>query len=115
MHHAGSCHCGAIDFTVTGEVREVIDCNCSLCRRRGGLLWFAPRAAFSLRSDPGAVQTYTFHSHTLRHHFCATCGIAPYSEGTGPDRAAMVAINVRCLPQLDLASLTILPYDGAGR
>jgi hypothetical protein len=27
--------------------------------------------------------------------------------------AAMVAVNVRCLPQVDLAGLSVTSYDGA--
>ena len=43
MQYQGSCHCGRIAFTVQAEapISDVLDCNCSLCRRRGGLLWFA--------------------------------------------------------------------------
>lgn len=54
MEYQGSCHCGRIAFTVQAEapISDVIDCNCSMCRRRGSLLWFAPRAAFQLTTDP---------------------------------------------------------------
>ena len=47
MRLAGSCHCGRIAYEVeVGDgITEVYDCNCSMCRRRGGLLWFAPRSA----------------------------------------------------------------------
>jgi hypothetical protein len=42
------------------------------------------------------------------------CGIAPFSEGRNPGNGeAMVAVNVRCLPELDLATLTIKQVDGA--
>lgn len=113
MRHEGSCHCGAVAFEVEGEFTEGLDCNCSLCRRRGGLLAFVPRDRLVLKTPEAAISTYTFHRHVLRHHFCATCGIAPFSEGQGPDGQAMAAINLRCLPELDLASLRIQTYDGA--
>lgn len=112
MKHQGSCHCGRIAYEVEGEIGKVIDCNCSLCRRRGGLLWFVPRDKFVLKTPVANVATYTFNSHKLQHHFCATCGIAPYSEGADPKGNPMVAINVRCLPDVDLGTLEIRPFDG---
>lgn len=114
MKHEGSCHCGRIAFEVEGEVNDVIDCNCSLCRRRGGLLWFVPREALVLKTPEGDLSTYTFNKHHIRHHFCAVCGIAPYGEAAHPKTGAqMAAVNVRCLPGVDLAVLKVTPFDGA--
>lgn len=113
MDNAASCHCGALAFTFEGQIDQAIDCNCSLCRRRGALLWFAPRAAVVLQVDPSALRTYTFNTHRLQHHFCGVCGVAPYSEGIGPDGEAMIAVNLRCVPALDLGTLKVVPYDGA--
>ncbi|WP_303827221.1 GFA family protein [Asticcacaulis taihuensis] len=48
MLHQGSCHCGQIAFEVEGDFNEGLDCNCSMCRRRGGLLAFVPADAFKL-------------------------------------------------------------------
>lgn len=114
MLHRGSCHCGRIAFELDGEITEALDCNCSLCRRRGGLLAFFPHQALRLTTLEGDYATYRFNKHQLAHHFCTTCGIAPFSAGSGQDGARMVAVNVRCLPDLDLASITIHTYDGAG-
>ena len=112
--HAGSCHCGAIEFTLEGDIDTVIDCNCSMCRRRGSLLAFFPRSAMELKAADADIATYTFNKHAIRHRFCATCGVSPFGEGTHPQTGdATVAVNVRCLPDVDLASLTVIPYDGA--
>ena len=111
--HAGSCHCGRIAFSLEGELGEAIDCNCSMCRRRGSLLAFFPREALTLATPEADMATYTFNSHRLQHHFCPTCGIAPFSEGKGADGVAMTMVNVRCLPALDLASLKVTAFDGA--
>jgi hypothetical protein len=114
MLHRGSCHCGRIAFTLEGEIAEAVDCNCSLCRRRGGLLAFFPRDALRLETAEGDYATYRFNQHHIDHHFCHTCGIAPFSEGVDPRSGAKtVAVNVRCLPDLDLATIAIVPFDGA--
>lgn len=113
MSHSASCHCGAVALTFEGDIEQAIDCNCSLCRRRGGLLWFGRKSAATFQADPAALRTYTFNAHKLQHRFCGICGVAPFSEGIGPDGAEMVAVNLRCVPALDLATLKIVPYDGA--
>ena len=85
-----------------------------MCRRRGGLLWFAPRSALVLKTAEADLATYRFNREHLAHHHCTVCGIAPFSEGTNPKTGeATVAVNVRCLPEVDLASLTVVAYDGA--
>ncbi|MCD9033901.1 GFA family protein [Luteimonas sp. Y-2-2-4F] len=116
MRYSGSCHCGGIAYTLeAGEaIGEAYDCNCSMCRRRGGLLAFFPREALALTTDPGALSTYRFHKQALAHHFCPDCGIAPFSEGIDPRSGrAMAAVNVRCLDGIDLGALKRVPVDGA--
>jgi hypothetical protein len=111
MIYSGSCHCGAIAFEVEADITQAMDCNCSMCRRRGGLLTFVPRENFRLQTPLSAVSTYQFNKHVIQHHFCANCGIAPYADGEGKT-GPMTAINVRCLPDVDLDSLTITKVDG---
>jgi hypothetical protein len=109
----GSCHCGRIAYRLDAEPTEAIECNCSICRRKGSLLAaFAPDK-FHLETSRDDIATYTFGRHVIRHQFCKTCGCAPFSEGTGPDGEAMVAVNVRCAENLDLSTLKIAQFDGA--
>ena len=75
---------------------------------------FFPREALSLQTPEADMGTYTFNSHRLQHRFCPDCGIAPFSEGKHPGTgAAMAAVNVRCLPGIDLSTLPVKPFDGA--
>jgi hypothetical protein len=111
----GSCHCGQITFEVEGAPAQVLECNCSHCSRKGYLLWFVPREQMRMHAAEGDLMTYHFNKHVIDHHFCARCGCAPFGFGTGPDGKATAAINVRCLEDIDLASLTRIPYDGRSR
>lgn len=114
MKYQGGCHCGGIAFELDAEVGEAYDCNCSLCRKRGALLGFFPRGALVLTTPESALGTYTFNKHHIRHHYCPTCGVSPFSEGADPRTGAeMAAVNLRCLPEVDLASLDIKQVDGA--
>lgn len=110
--HTGGCHCGKVAFEVEGAIDQAIDCNCSMCLKRGGLLWFVPRAALTLKTPEADYGTYRFNSEKIDHHFCRECGISPFSEGRNPDGSAMACVNVRCLDGIDLAMLRIVPVDG---
>ncbi|RPE80165.1 GFA family protein [Vulcaniibacterium tengchongense] len=110
-YYQGSCHCGAVKFEVDGEIDGALSCNCSICRRKGALLWFVPRARLQVRGED-ALASYTFNRHVVRHRFCRTCGMHPYGEGVGPDGQAMAAVNLRCLEDIDLAAIPVRQFDG---
>ena len=112
MRYQGSCHCGAVRFEAEGELAHVIECNCSHCSRKGLLLWFVPRAQFELKSGEEGLCSYRFHTHRIEHRFCAHCGTQPCAYGTDASGAEMVAVNVRCLEEVEIATLKRQPYDG---
>jgi hypothetical protein len=114
MAFTGSCHCGAIAFTVEADMPEtVLSCNCSHCRRKGFLLAFFPASRFRLDRGEDAIRTYRFHTHRLAHQFCGTCGTQPFAEGENPDGSDSRAVNMRCVPEADLDAFTVKHYDGA--
>ncbi|MGM9484002.1 GFA family protein [Roseateles sp. NT4] len=115
MTHHGSCHCGRIKFEVEVEPASALSCNCSICQRKGSLLWFVPRTALKLLTPDENASSYTFNQHVIRHRFCPTCGMHPYGEGKGPDGSAMAAINIRCLEDIDLKAVTITEFDGRSK
>ena len=112
MKYRGSCHCGAIRFSVEGAIAQVLECNCSICSRKGSLLWFVPRKDFTLQTPERDVSTYTFNKHVIKHQFCRVCGIHPYGEGTDPAGKRMAAINIRCLEGIDLDKIPVQHFDG---
>lgn len=112
MNHKGSCHCGKVAFKVEGEIKGAMACNCSICQRKGTLMWFVPREKLRLLTSEAALATYTFNKHAIKHRFCQVCGIHPYGEGADPKGNAMAAINIRCLEGIDLAAIPVQHYDG---
>jgi hypothetical protein len=112
MNYKASCHCGRVAFEVEGEIDGAISCNCSICQRRGSLLWFVPREKLRLLTPDSNASTYTFNKHVIKHRFCSICGILPYGEGVDPKGNAMAAINIRCIEDIDLASIPVHAYDG---
>jgi hypothetical protein len=112
MKYLGSCHCGQVAFEVEGELGGVMSCNCSMCQRKGTLMWFVPRASLTVLTPPETMATYTFNKHVISHRFCSTCGIHPFGEGTAPDGKAMAAINVRCLEGVEIEQLPVKHFNG---
>ena len=90
----GSCHCGAVAFEVEGELQQVADCNCSICSRKGALLWFVPRDKLRLLTSEDALTTYKFGKERISHRFCSRCGIHPFGEGSDPSGKAMAERSV---------------------
>lgn len=112
MTHRGSCHCGKVRFEVEGDIDSALSCNCSICQRKGALLWFVPRDRLRVEAGEDALATYTFNRHVIRHRFCPACGIHPFGEGVDPQGNAIAAINIRCLEGIDLAAIPVHHYDG---
>jgi len=106
----GGCHCGAVRFEVTADIGEVVDCNCSVCAKKGFLHLIVEPENFRLLKGAEALVTYRFNTGTARHTFCGTCGIHSfYMPRSHPDK---VDVNVRCLEGIDLAALTVVAFDG---
>lgn len=110
--YTGSCHCGNIVFEVQGQIDSGLACNCSMCGRRGSLLWFVPRSSVTLKTPESAVGTYLFNKHVIKHRFCPNCGIHVFGDGQSPKGDAVAAVNLRCVEGIDLAAIPVHHYDG---
>jgi hypothetical protein len=115
MKYQGSCHCGQVAFEVEGEIPDLMACNCSMCQRKGILMWFVPREAMTLLTAPENMGTYTFNKQLIKHRFCPTCGIHPFGEAPSPSGQEMAAINVRCLEGVELSAFKVNQFDGQSR
>jgi hypothetical protein len=108
----GGCHCGAVRYRVTTALEGGITCNCSICQKTGTTLTFVPPAAFELLSGAEALTDYQFGKRRIHHLFCSRCGIRSFARGAKPDGTELVAVNVRCLDGVDLASVPTRSFDG---
>jgi hypothetical protein len=109
----GSCHCGAVRYVAQSPpITHAISCNCSMCRRKGSLLAFIPASDFTLEAGSDALADYQFNRKAIHHLFCRTCGVTSFARGAQPDGTEMIALNVRCLDEIDLDALTVNRIDG---
>ena len=114
MAFEGSCHCGEVAFSVDADPPAgALSCNCSHCSRKGFLLAFFPATAFTLLRGEAQLTTYRFNTGKIAHRFCSACGVQPFGEGVAPDGTETRAVNLRCVPAIDLGALAIQTFDGA--
>jgi hypothetical protein len=109
---SGGCHCGDVRFEVEidFEQTDVVDCNCSICTKKGFLHAIVPPSRFRLLTSTDALSTYAFNTGVAKHTFCKRCGIHSfYTPRSHPDH---IDVNVRCLDDIDVASLKIDRFDG---
>ncbi len=111
--YTGGCHCGAVRFEVEMEEPTTgMTCNCSHCSKKGFILGFAPAANFTLLSGEEGLTTYHFYKKAIDHLFCKTCGVQAFGRGKGSDGSDTVALNLRCIDDLDISTLTLSEYNG---
>ncbi len=106
----GGCHCGRVRYEVEGEIDRVLECNCSICTKKAYLHWIVPRERFRLLTPSEELATYRFNTGVAKHHFCKTCGVAPfYIPRSDPDK---IDVNLRCVEGVDPATVQVVPFDG---
>jgi hypothetical protein len=111
MSHPGSCHCGAVRFTVEVDTSRGSRCNCRVCTKLGMTTGIVKPEAFTLLSGAGELGA---HGNEVGHRFfCSTCGAHCFARGhleqLGGD---FVSVNFNCLDDLDPRDVTLIHWDG---
>jgi hypothetical protein len=110
--YTGGCHCGKVRYEVTTALEKVMSCNCSICSKRGWLLSFVGADQFNLIQGGDGLTDYQFGKKHTHHLFCPECGVASFARGSHPQIGEMIAVNVRCLDDVDISALQITQVDG---
>ena len=76
--YSGGCHCGRVRYQVTTSLDPVLDCNCSICRKRGALWTYVKPSQFKLQSGQDELSDYQFNKKAIHHLFCRNCGVSMY-------------------------------------
>jgi len=108
----GSCHCETVRFEVNALIEKVVDCNCSICTKKGALHHRVTAEQFKLIAGEDSLGLYQFDSKEAKHYFCKKCGIHSFSyPRIAPDE---ISINVRCLDDFDLETeqFEAIKFDG---
>ncbi len=88
----GHCLCGAVRFRTRGQLREVIACHCSQCRRQTGLFYAATNVSLDRLDVEGMDEVSWYRaSDAARRGFCRTCGSALFWQADGADYMSIMA------------------------
>lgn len=73
--HTGSCLCGAVTFTVDGELSAPDACHCTMCRKQTGHYYASTDVPKDKLTVNGAANVTWYQSSSkVRRGFCTTCG-----------------------------------------
>ncbi|MCG6964260.1 MAG: GFA family protein [Acidobacteria bacterium] len=109
----GSCHCGAVTFSLDVEPAWLTECNCSICRRIGGLWAYGTAAEIHVtRPDDGTI-AYVWGDKSLAFHACKVCGCTTHWESLDRSPNARMAVNLRMANPADIAHIPVRCFDGA--
>ena len=109
----GSCHCGLVRLTLPAAPDTATSCNCSLCRRTGGIWSYYELGSVSIQGHPEHTESYVWGDRTLRNFRCRNCGIATHWEPIEPASSARHGVNLRNFEPALLESVVIRHFDGA--
>jgi hypothetical protein len=89
----GSCLCSAVAFAAAATVPRVVNCHCSLCRRRSGAGFTSTllAAAADFRWLRGETQIRHYALRAYAADFCAACGSPVPTLPTGQPTAMLPA------------------------
>ena len=110
----GTCHCGAVEFTVSleNELENLMRCNCSLCRRKGAIMAGVPLESLQVTRGADNLGLYQWNTGVAKHYFCKTCGI--YTHHARRSNPREYGFNVGCIDEVDPSALGEIPV-GDGR
>ena len=109
----GSCHCAAVQFTVTltQGFASARRCTCSICRMRGAVAVTSTPEAFRITQGEKMLATYRFNTNTAKHHFCSICGI--YTHHKRRSNPNQLGVNAACLEGVSPFDFQeVIVYDG---
>ncbi|PCK00762.1 MAG: type I-B CRISPR-associated protein Cas8b1/Cst1 [Alteromonadaceae bacterium] len=112
QEYSGSCHCGAVQFTVLTNVASAVRCNCSMCERRSAIMLAGEEGSFKLIKGAGVLSKYQFGTEVAEHYFCSHCGI--YTHHRPRSNPKIRRVNAGCLDGVDSTKLEHAWFDGAG-
>src|SRR5438477_13046758 len=103
--HKGSCHCGAVRFSVEVDPSVGGRCNCSVCTKIGGIGAILKPSAFTLLAGEDNLSKYEWGPKIGRRFFCKTCGVHCFSRGFLAELGGdFVSVNLNTLDDVDMAT-----------
>ena len=126
------CHCGKVEaeINVDGDLAKVLQCNCSICKRKNAIMSMVKNEDFKIVKGEDKLKLYLnyqvhlflllllhndilvfsfifllyqFHSKIAKHYFCSNCGI--YTHHNPRANPAMTGFNLGCIDSINTFNL----------
>ena len=102
MSVKGSCECQGVVFELIGELRDVVFCHCSQCRKTSGHYWAATQVSKgNLNLIKATSLSWYDSSDKARRGFCSVCGSSMFYERKGIDKISVSAGSLEIPTSLD--------------
>ena len=102
MSVKGSCECQGVVFELIGELRDVVFCHCSQCRKTSGHYWAATKVSKgNLNLIKATSLSWYDSSDNARRGFCSLCGSSMFYERKGIDKISVSAGSLEIPTSLD--------------
>ena len=111
--YQGSCHCGAVRLTLPHAPDKATRCNCSICRRLGGLWAYYALDTVDVQGHPDHTTSYIWGDKTLRTVRCSTCGVATHWEPLDPQPGIQHGVNLNIFDPALAQAVQVRHFDGA--
>jgi hypothetical protein len=99
----GSCLCGGVAFEITGPMRPVVGCHCSMCRKQSGHFGaFSACNNADLKFKSDSTLAWYRASDNAGRGFCKTCGSLLFWKGDGKTYTSIAAGSIDGVTDLKL-------------
>jgi len=75
---SGSCLCNAVQYTCKSDIKNCVNCHCSICRKlTGGAFasyFVVMMDDYTIVAGQEQITSYTKPNTTMQKHFCRQCG-----------------------------------------
>ena len=104
-----SCVCGAVRLAISRAPDELVDCNCSICRRYAALWAYYPLKDVIV---PGGLpDVFMLGPKKIEFHRCKICGCV--THWSPRDQRDEMGVNARLLDPEVVARARVRHLDGA--
>ncbi len=104
-----SCVCGAVRLAITHAPGELVDCNCSICRRYAALWAYYPLKDVIVPS--ALTDVFMLGPKKIEFHRCKVCGCVTHWSPT--DKRDRMGVNARLMAPEILSQVRVRHLDGA--
>ncbi|MDC0077838.1 GFA family protein [Deltaproteobacteria bacterium] len=105
----GSCHCGEISYTFSGEPLRQVNCHCKNCQKTSGGPYlaniFVSEDNLLIKGSPKVYQHLADSGNQMTKKFCGNCGAQMFSLGSG--RPGIVIIRGGTIDNLEIIQPTL--------